>query len=35
MKLKTRERLQFWFKIGAFVLALLILVGYVLSAFLF
>lgn len=35
MKLKTRERLQFWFKIGAIVLALIILVGYILSSFLF
>ena len=35
MKLKTRERLQFWFKVGAFVLALIILVGYIVSAFLF
>ena len=35
MKLKKREKLQFWVKIGAAALALIILVGYVLSAFLF
>lgn len=35
MKLKTRERLQIFVKIGAFVLAVIIVLGYLLSSFLF
>ncbi len=35
MKQKTREKLQVWIKIGAFLLAVLIAVGYIISSLLF
>lgn len=35
MRLKTREKLQVFIKIGAIILAALIFIGYILSAFLF
>ncbi len=35
MKLKTREKMQLWIKIGAFALAVIIAVGYILSSLLF
>lgn len=35
MKLKTRERLQIFVKIGALVLAVIIVLSYLFSSFLF